>query len=163
MYKDNSRAQGCDKDYESHARSHGGWLFIADQTTACRWNNEKREKCFGCGRNYSKKNDKLKTICLAGDIIPENGTAEVQTKEIILSFAEGGHLLDFWREETKLLYADDPDLNDLLLQIPEKKQLCVSRLLKVFYTSDTCAAARKGQRLFSETIIKMCRDMGITD
>ena len=71
--------------------------------------------------------------------------------------------MDFWREETKLMYADDPDLNNLLLQIPEKRQLCVSRLLKVFYTSDTCGAARKGQRLFSDTIIQMCRDKGITD
>ena len=129
----------------------------ADETT------KRGKSVLGVVTTILQENNKLKTICLAGDIIPENGTAEVQTKEIILSFAEGGRFLDDWREQTKMMYANDPDLNEMLNQIPGRERLCVSRLLKVFYTSDTCGAARKGQRLFAQTVINMCREMGITD
>ena len=75
----------------------------ADETT------KRKKSVLGVVTTILQENNKLKTICLAGDIIPENGTAEVQTKKIILSFAEGGRLLDAWREETTSMYADDPD------------------------------------------------------
>ena len=38
-------------------------------------------------------NKKLRTICLAGDIIPEDGTAECQSSAIVDQFTECGRLL----------------------------------------------------------------------
>ena len=126
---------------EVHSRAQG-WVgrslkikqLHADETT------KRGKSVLGVVTTILQENNKLKTICLAGDIIPENGTAEVQTKEIILSFAEGGRFLDDWREQTKMMYANDPDLNEMINQIPGRERLSVSRLLKVFYTSDTCGA-----------------------
>ena len=72
-------------------------------------------------------------------------------------------MLDDWCEETKLMYVDDPDLYELLNQIPGGKRLCVSRLLKMIHTTDTSGAVRKGQRLLAKMVIEMCREKAITN
>ena len=43
-----------------------------------------------------KKDNKLKTICLSGDIIPEDGTAACQSAVIINQFSKSGQLLERW-------------------------------------------------------------------
>jgi len=40
------------------------------------------------------ENDKLRTVCLTGSLICEDGTAESQSKSIIGAFAESGKMLD---------------------------------------------------------------------
>ena len=40
------------------------------------------------------KDKKLKTICLAGDIIPEDGTAAYQSAAIVNQFSKSGQLLE---------------------------------------------------------------------
>ena len=42
------------------------------------------------------KEKKLKTICLAGDIIPEDGTAACQSAAIVNQFSKIGQLLERW-------------------------------------------------------------------
>ena len=39
-------------------------------------------------------------MCLAGDIMPEDGTAEYQSAAIVDQFTESGKLLKGWREQT---------------------------------------------------------------
>ena len=45
-------------------------------------------------------NKKLRTICIAGDIIPEDGTAKCQSASIVDQFNECGKLLKGWRDKT---------------------------------------------------------------
>ncbi len=52
----------------------------------------------GVVNSVLQEDDWIKTICLVGDIIPENGTAEEQSREIIQSFSDGGKLLENWRD-----------------------------------------------------------------
>ena len=44
-----------------------------------------------------QNDETLKTVCLAGDIIGADGTAEEQVREIVQSFGEAGRLLEKWR------------------------------------------------------------------
>ena len=42
------------------------------------------------------KDNKLKTICLAGDIIPEGGNAACQSGDIVNQFSQNGQVLERW-------------------------------------------------------------------
>jgi hypothetical protein len=84
----------------------------------------------------------LKTICLAADLICADGTAEEQTKGILHSFADGGRLLDRWRLKVKEMFKEDPEMIQLLAQIPMKESLSVSHLLGSYITTDTCNTAK---------------------
>ena len=46
------------------------------------------------------KNNQLKTICLAGDIIPEDGTTACQSAAIVNQYSKSGQLLERWYKET---------------------------------------------------------------
>ena len=48
--------------------------------------------------------NKLRTMCLASNIISEDGTAECQSTAIVNQFSETGRLLEGWRNETKAMY-----------------------------------------------------------
>ena len=109
-----------------------------------------------------QNDETLKTVCLAGDIIGADGTAEEQVREIVQSFGEAGRLLEKWRARTVNMYEDDPQLQSLLDLIPRKESLCVSRLLKSYITTDTCSTARKVQCLLSARIIEIAKERGIT-
>ena len=52
------------------------------------------------------KDKKLKTICLAGNIIPEDGTAACQSAAIVNQFSKSGQLLERWYKETLEMYAN---------------------------------------------------------
>ena len=65
-------------------------------------------------------NNKLRTICLAGDITPEDGTVEYQSAVIVDQFKECGQLLKGWRKQTIEMYATDTELDDLITSIPQK-------------------------------------------
>ena len=77
--------------------------------------------------------NKLRTICLAGDIISEDGTAEYQRTTIVNQFSETGRLLEGWRNKTKAMYMNDPKLPSLLDEIPTKESVCVFRTLDVTF------------------------------
>ena len=47
-----------------------------------------------------KNNKNLRTICLAGDIIPEDGTSECQSSAIVDQFTEYRRLLKGWCKQT---------------------------------------------------------------
>ena len=105
----------------------------------------------------------LKTICLAGDIIPEDGTAECQSTAIVNQFSETGRLLEGWRDMTSEIYANDPELSSLLLQIPKKEDICVSKTLGATLESDNCSTARLNQSLMSQKCIAIAKQVGIND
>ena len=67
----------------------------------------------------------MKNICLAGDIIPEDGTAACQSTAIVNQFSKSGQLLERWYKKTHEMYANHNDLPDFLAQIPRKESLCV--------------------------------------
>ena len=62
-------------------------------------------------------NKKLRTICLAGDIIPEDGTAECQSVAIVEKFTKCGRLLKGWRKQTIEMYSNYPELDDFITYI----------------------------------------------
>ena len=109
------------------------------------------------------KSNALRTLCLAGDVIAEDGTAECQSLAIVDQFSESGRLLERWREETITMYAKDPELPSLLVQIPRKESLCVSRILGATLSADNCSTACLGQSRLSERIMEIAKQQGITD
>ena len=64
--------------------------------------------------NILNQNNELKTICLAGDIMPVNGTTEEQSKAVIGSFAEGGRLMECWIAKHKDMFGDNDDVQEHL-------------------------------------------------
>ena len=107
------------------------------------------------------RSNQLKTICLAGDIIPENGTAECQSSALVDQFSESGGLLEGWRDATKKMHAGDPELPMLLEEIPTKNSLCVSRTLGAYLSADNCSTARLNTSKFSAKIIVVAKANGI--
>ena len=105
----------------------------------------------------------LKTICLAGDIIPEDGTAECQSTAIVNQFSQTGRLLEGWRDMTNQMYGTDPELTAFLLEIPRKEDVCVSKTLGANLASDNCSTARLNQSKMSQKIIEKAKQVGITD
>ena len=110
-----------------------------------------------------KKDNQLKTICLAGDIIPEDGTAAFQSAAIVNQFYKSGQLLDRCYRETHKMYANHIDLPTFLAQIPRKESLCVLRTLGATISADDCSTARSTQYRTSKMIIDIPKTKGITD
>ena len=108
-------------------------------------------------------NKNLITIYVAGDIIPEDGTAECQSAAIVDQFTEFGRLIKGWREKTIEIYSNDTDIDDLITAIPRKEDLCVSHTLGATMSADNCSAAQFCQSSTSDRIIELSRVNGITD
>ena len=104
--------------------------------------SHKRTEIVNASCDILTKDHKLKTICLAGDIIPEEGTAECQSTAIVNWFSETGRLLEGWRTETVVMYANDPELPDLLAEIPRNESVCVLKTLGACLLGDNCSTAR---------------------
>ena len=109
------------------------------------------------------KDKKLKTICLAGDIIPEGGTAACQTAAIVNQFSKIRQMLERWYKETIKMYANHNDLPDFIAQIPRKDSLCVLRTLGATILEENFSTARSTQSRTSKMIIDIARTKGITD
>ena len=88
---------------------------------------------------YLDKDDKYRTCCLNGAMIPEDGTAEEQCKTIMAEFKSAQKLLQGWLDETAEMYPDDAEL---LAMIPPVESLSVARLVNAHLSHDTCAAAQ---------------------
>ena len=109
------------------------------------------------------KDSKLKTIYLACEIIPEDGTAACQSAAIVNQFSKSGQLLERWYKETLEMYANHNDLPTFLAKIPRKESLCVSRTLGATILAKNCSTARSTQSRTSEMIIDIARTKSITD
>ena len=109
------------------------------------------------------KDKKLKIICLAGDIIPEDGTAACQSAAIVDQFYKSGQLLERWYKETIKMYANHNDLPAFLAQIHRKDSLCVSRNLGATILADNCGTACSTQSRTLKMIIDIAITKGITD
>ena len=97
------------------------------------------------------KDHHAKLVCMTGDIIGADGTAEEQTRQIAQLFTHISTLLENWRLVTERLYAKDPELVTLLKLIPRKASMRLSRLLGVHITTDTCNTARRVQSKLGES------------
>ena len=101
---------------------------------------------------------KLRTICLAGDIIPEDGTVKCQSAVIVDQFTECVKLLKGWRDQKIEMYVNDPALYDFITAILQKEDLCVHTL-----DADNCSTAQLCKSRTSERIVELSRVNGITD
>ena len=88
------------------------------------------------------KDNQLKTICIASDIIPEGGTSACQSAAIVNQFSHSSQLLERWYKETHEMYANHNDLPAFLSKIPRKESLCVLRTLGATISADNCSTAR---------------------
>ena len=107
-------------------------------------------------------NKKLRTIYLAGYIIPEDGTAECQSAAIVDQFSECGRLIEVWRDQTIEMYANDPEIDDVITSIPQKENLCVSRTLGTTLSVNNCSVDQLCKSRTSEKIIELSRVNNIT-
>ena len=108
------------------------------------------------------KDNQLKTICLVGDIIPEDATSACQILAIANQFSKSGQLLERWYKETHEIYANHNDLPDFLAQIPRKECLCILRNLGASILSENCRTDRCTQSRTYKMIIDVARTKGIT-
>ncbi len=102
----------------------------------------------------------FKMVTLSSGILVENETAEYLTGSIVLTFKEGGKLLEGWRTVLTWLY---PHHQDLINMIPQSNELTLTKLAKDgMVLTDTCNTARKTQRLLCEVTRKLCFEKGLT-
>ena len=64
---------------------------------------------------------------------------------------------------TNQMYGTDLELTALLLKIPRKEDVCVSKTLGVNLASDNCSTARLNQSKMSQKIVETAKQVGITD
>ena len=99
------------------------------------------------------KDNQLKTIYLAGDIIPEDGTASCQSAAIVNKFSTSEQLLERWYKETHEMCANHNDLPSFLAQIPRKENLRVLHTLGTTISAHNCSTARSTLSITSKMII----------
>jgi len=105
------------------------------------------------------KDNKLKTICLTGSIIAEDGTAEEQSKAIIAAFGESRKMLEDWRKETKEMYADMPEhLDDLA----KGEDMDPSRMCGGTVSHDTCSTANLTGEKLGDLILELGKKKGLS-
>ena len=113
--------------------------------------------------NILTQQGELRTICLAGDLMPPNGTAEEQSKAVVGSFAEGGRLMECWIAKHKKMFGGDDDLEEHLDLLPTKDRFCLTRLLGTYFSTDTCHTATSTQEKTLDLVLKAAAEKGITD
>ena len=102
----------------------------------------------------------FKTVTLSTSILAEDETAQACLEAVMATFKEGRDLLQIWRDATQEMFPTRPDLLELL---PEPKQLTTGKLSKSGVMTDTCAKARKCQRLFAKSITEAALELGIAE
>ncbi len=102
----------------------------------------------------------LKTICMLGSIIAQDGTAEEQSRAIIGSFHESGKLLMAWRDMASKMYPDEPELVNL---IPKPEEMSPTKLLGGFISHNNCATANKTGTILAEKILDKGQSAGLSD
>ena len=91
-------------------------------------------------------------MSLVSDIFPKNFTATKQSRDIVGSFAEEGNLNEGWSEKTSKIITNDPELPQLLAEILQKYNLCVSCLLGTTMSTDNCSVANSMQQKMTKLI-----------
>ena len=104
-----------------------------------------------------------KSVVLDATIVPDGKTAQHLHDSILRTFKEAGDLLDDWRAVTKEMYKDDPELQDLLGDIPNRTGLSLSKFNKANVMTDTCYTARLLRVRLIATMTQICKDEGIEE
>ena len=105
----------------------------------------------------------FKSVILDATVIPDGKTAEQINASIIRTFKEAGDLLDDWRKVTEELHEDDPELQELLDDIPNRSGLRLSKFNKANIMTDTCNTARKLRVMLIAAITQACKEEGTDD
>ena len=101
-------------------------------------------------------------VCATKDGVEKNHAVELHsiTPAILQDFVHARSLITQWKDALAKLYAERPDLRDL---IPDISKLCVSRLgLKSFTTTDTCATAMRLLRILNDSIQEIAKEKGLS-
>ena len=105
------------------------------------------------------KDSGFRRIILSGCILAVDESADSTLGAISGCFRESGKILDGWRNITKELYPDRPDL---LALIPRGSQLALTKLGKHGFTmTDTCDTARKLRRLIADEVKQIAQEQGL--
>ena len=103
----------------------------------------------------------FKNITLSSSIIAVNGTSEMVVECILRTFKEGRGMLKAWKQVTKRMYPNRPDL---LALIPEPSKLTLAKLAKGGWVmTDTCNPARKFWKLLISAISDIAKDDGMKE
>jgi hypothetical protein len=97
--------------------------------------------------SFLDSDNELKTICLNGAIMCDDGTADSQCRGIISTLHDSAKLLKRWRYATLNMYPSNPDLVEL---IPDPATMDITRMTGGGLAHDTCDTARSlGNKLAS--------------
>jgi hypothetical protein len=97
--------------------------------------------------SFLDSDNELKTICLNGAIMCDDGTADSQCRGIISTLHDSAKLLKQWRYATLNMYPSNPDLVEL---IPDPASMDITRMTGGGLAHDTCDTARSlGNKLAS--------------
>ena len=86
-------------------------------------------------KSFLTLDNKLKTICLNGAIMAEDGTIESQCHAIIESFHDCAKLLQCWQSETSTMF---PNMSHLLGQLPNPNKINISCMIGCGMSHDIC-------------------------
>jgi len=109
------------------------------------------------------KDDELRTVCLTGSLLCEDGTAESQSKAIIAEFRECGEKLDELRSFLSEMYSDDGDLPALLDLLPIGDDMHPSRMLGGTLEHDTCSTAQLTGEKLADLFLESARERGLRE
>jgi len=104
--------------------------------------------------------NKLRTICMSGSIISNDGTVDEQSHAIIGAFNDSQHLLEDWHKMTTEMYPDDIGL---LALIPYSSDMSPTKLIGGFLSHDNCATANKTGDNVMDMILKLGKELGMND
>jgi hypothetical protein len=99
--------------------------------------------------------NELRTICMSGSIISNDGTADEQSHAIIGAFNDSQHLLEDWHKMTTEMYPDDIEL---LALIPHSSNMSPTKLMGRFLSHDNCATANKTGNNVMDMILKLGKE-----
>ena len=99
-------------------------------------------------------------VALSSAIFAADGTAESGVAAVQRTFREARDLLQNWRDVTRRLFPDNPELLD---QLPDPIKLTLARLAAGgWLMTDTCNTAQKFRRLLREIIEAEGKEAGMT-
>ena len=109
-----------------------------------------------------REDGELRTVCLTGSLICEDGSAELQSKAIIAEFGESGKMLGELRSFLSKMYSDDKELPALLDLLPSGDDLHPSRMMGGTLCHDTCSTTQCTGDKLAELFLAKGREKGLS-
>ena len=157
-----AQQQGYDEDIDPHTLSDGGRAFPANKAATCQRDYEKRKKCVGCCYNYSSGKQQIENRMPSWRYHSQKWNSQcLDQKNVVCGRWTLSRCL---ARRNKVNVCQGSWFIRVAQSNPgEERGFVYPDCSRFFHMSDTCGAARKGQRLFAKTVIDMWREKGITD